>query len=84
MERGVWGVVTDVEVSEASLVSSQGVAATPSAGVQVLQERVFYIGLTEQEACREVLCPVLDASVSLCSILKPLFTGAAPQGGERG
>ncbi len=64
MEKGVWGVVIDEEVSEAALVSSQGVAATPSGGLQVLQERVFYIGLTEQEACREVLCPVLDASVA--------------------
>ncbi len=42
-------------VSEDALVTSQGDAATPTAGVQVLQERVFYNGLTAQEACREVL-----------------------------
>ncbi len=50
VEKGVWGVVIDEEVSEAALVPSQGAAATPSGGLQVLQELVFYIGLTKQEA----------------------------------
>ncbi len=51
VEKGVWGVVMDEkEVSEAALVPSQGAASTPSGGLQVLQELVFYIGLTKQEA----------------------------------
>ena len=51
VEKGVWGVVMDEkEVSEAALVTSQGAASTPSGGLQVLQELVFYIGLTKQEA----------------------------------
>ena len=48
--KDVWGEVMDDEVSEAALVPSQGAAATPSGGLQVLQELVFYIGLTKQEA----------------------------------
>ncbi len=48
--------VLDDHVMDVALVPCEGVAPAPSAGVRVLQERVFYIGLTQQEAGCEFVC----------------------------